>query len=85
MIGDNKSSVLRTVATKITSFELLSTFTFTKASELMSIMWTNKVLLYLRLLLLLLAMAVVDETTATIAKATGNRTGIVSLFLAQNG
>ena len=84
MVGDNKSSVLRTAATKITTFELLRTFTFKRASELMSIMWTNKVLLYLRLLLLL-AMALVVETTAMIAAAAGNRAGIVSLFLAQNG
>ena len=76
---------MKTEATKITTFELLSTFTFKRASELMTIMWTNKVLVYLRLLLLLLAMAVVVQTTGTIAEAAGNRAGIVSLFLAQDG
>ena len=85
MVGDNKSSVLRTEATKITTFELLSTITSKRASELMTIMWTNKVLVYLRLLLLLLAMAVVVQTTGTIAEAAGNRAGIVTLFLAQDG
>ena len=85
MVGDNKISLLRTAATKITTFELLSTFTFKRASELMTIMWTNKVLVYLRLLLLLLAVTVVVQTTATIAETAGNRAGIVSLFLAQNG